>query len=299
MKLINGGSPLPIVLFSLIFFNPSETVCVPRNFAILSSSSKTPSPVPTTSKQSPLNETPPKKATKPTPQHAGAPAPVTTSFPIPTVTSPQPTNPPPQPQPQPIAPTPTPNADTPQPSNAPLSSTTFNLETINGGTGKGPFEQSFFTRSILPLGSGSDPALKKLCANTDYPSLCLSSLSQFLKGKLNPYSALESSIKASTVQAKTAMAAATKLAKNPKTSKYAIAALKDCQDNYSDALDNLQAAMDALPSKDIGTANTMLSAVITDSETCEDSFEGDSLMVDYNDKLRKMTSNCLAIASLI
>lgn len=77
-------------------------------------------------------------------------------------------------------------------------------------------------------------------------------------------------------------------------------AIMDCKDMYSDALDGLQSAMDAIPNKDVGTINSMLSGVISDAVACDDGFEGQkSPFGDYNDKLRKMGSNCLAIASLI
>ena len=117
--------------------------------------------------------------------------------------------------------------------------------------------------------------------------------------KTDAVSALNVAIKATTQHAKLAIAAASKLAAAPGASAGAVAALGDCKESYNDALDNLQSAMDALESKDIGTVNSMVSAVVTNSESCEDAFEGDSLLSDYDDKLRKMASNVLAIASLI
>ncbi|KAH7513468.1 hypothetical protein FEM48_Zijuj12G0203100 [Ziziphus jujuba var. spinosa] len=145
-----------------------------------------------------------------------------------------------------------------------------------------------------------DPAVKKICDSTDYPTLCLASLTPFLiVGKTDPVSILELAIKASTQQAKLALEAATKLASAPNLPPRKASGLSDCQYMFNDALDNLESAMDAIPSKDYGTVNSMLSAVITDSETCEDGFTGQSPLAEFDDKLRMMGSNCLAISSLI
>lgn len=145
-----------------------------------------------------------------------------------------------------------------------------------------------------------DPSIKKICDSTDYSDICLTSLSPFLiPGKTDPVSVLESAIKATTQHAKQAMSHATKLASAPNLPTRKSNALSDCQYMFSDALDNLQSAMEALPSRDFGTVNSMLSAVITDSETCEDGFSGTSPLADFDATLRMMGSNCLAISSLI
>ncbi|XP_074324926.1 uncharacterized protein LOC141661816 [Apium graveolens] len=75
-----------------------------------------------------------------------------------------------------------------------------------------------------------------------------------------------------------------------------VAALNDCKDSYDDVSYNFQNAYDALPAKDVGTMNTMLSAAITDVGDCMDGFEGmDSPMATFSDKLKMMASNTLAI----
>jgi|UniRef100_A0A2N9IQB4 pectinesterase inhibitor-like protein len=147
-----------------------------------------------------------------------------------------------------------------------------------------------------------DPSIKKICETTDNPDLCVSSIAPFLSGKTDPISVLEMAINAATQHAKNAMAMASKLSAVPKaTTDSANAPLfEDCKEMYSDALDNLQSAMDAIPSRDIGTINSMLSAALTDFVTCEDGFSGEtSPLSPYDDKGTKMASNCLAIASLI
>ncbi|KAF4359939.1 hypothetical protein G4B88_028690 [Cannabis sativa] len=145
------------------------------------------------------------------------------------------------------------------------------------------------------------PEIKKICDNTDYPSLCVASLTPFLsgRGKAEPISLLGLAIKATTVHAKKALAMASKLAAAPGASKGDVMSLESCKEIYDDAISNLENANEAVGSRDIGTVNSMMSAVVTDSENCEDSFDGDSPLFKYDDKLRKMASNCLAIASLI
>lgn len=158
-----------------------------------------------------------------------------------------------------------------------------------------------FTRSTLTV----DPRLKRICNHTDYPSLCLSSLSPSLAscGKTLSFStALSFAIKAATQHARLAIAALARLVKAPGADEDAGEGLGVCKDSYSDALDNLQAAVDALSSKDVPTANSMLSAVVTDSQNCGDALEGTeagAAMTKYNDKLRMLASNCLAIASFV
>lgn len=111
---------------------------------------------------------------------------------------------------------------------------------------------------------------------------------------------LEMVINACSMHAKLALAAVSKLSMGQNNARRTAMAVIDCKDMYSDALDGLQSALDAIPNKDVGTINSMLSGVISDAVTCDDGFEGQkSPFGDYNDKLRKMGSNCLAIASLI
>jgi len=78
--------------------------------------------------------------------------------------------------------------------------------------------------------------------------------------------------------------------------------VRDCKDSYDEAMSNFEKAMNALPEGDFGTVNIMLSAVITDIGDCEDGLSGTGStfpISDYAEKLTNMTSNCLAIASLM
>lgn len=189
----------------------------------------------------------------------------------------------------------TPTAD--PPSKTPSSSPTLPTDAPKDS----PRSLSLINQPMKAEVSASvDTSVKKICASTDYVDVCLSSLAPYLvPGKTDPVSVLESAIKATTEHAKQSMAEATKQAKAPNLPTRKANALSDCQYMFSDALDNLQSATEALPSRDMDTVKTMLSAVITDSETCEDDFTGVSPLADFDAKLRMLGSNCLAIASLI
>ncbi|KAK6930270.1 Pectinesterase inhibitor domain [Dillenia turbinata] len=152
-----------------------------------------------------------------------------------------------------------------------------------------------------------DPKIKKICESTDYPQICLSTIGPFLTGKTDTISVLEIVIKACVQHAKLALKAAKQLSKKSGVSQILSSGADVCRENFEDALDNLQRAMDAIPGKDIGTINSMLSAVVTDAGSCEDAFQEGPVpdsdeeppMKIYYDKLSKMASNCLAVASLI
>ncbi|TYI92462.1 hypothetical protein E1A91_D02G072700v1 [Gossypium mustelinum] len=127
-----------------------------------------------------------------------------------------------------------------------------------------------------PTAVPSDPQIKSLCAKTEYPDLCLTTIAPFFNGK-------------------TDIASVT------------ISGLKGCYEMYDDALDNMQNAMDAIPVHDIGTIETMVSAAITDYGTCDDGFtrqpnpvpDGVSPMVDINENLQNIGSIILAITDLL
>ncbi|KAF5737053.1 21 kDa protein-like [Tripterygium wilfordii] len=154
------------------------------------------------------------------------------------------------------------------------------------------------------LSANVDPLVKKVCASTDYSSLCESSIAPLLSGAkdatADAVAMLELVIKAASEHTKLAIAEAEKLIAAPTTPAKVLAMIKDCKDNYDDALDNYQSALDAIPARDIGTINSMLSAALTDYTTCDDGFEGLKSPVAAIDRLlSKMASNTLAVASLV
>lgn len=156
--------------------------------------------------------------------------------------------------------------------------------------------------SAFPPSANIDPKIKEICDSTDYPSLCLSSIVPFLNGRTDVMSVLEMSIKASNEYAKFALSMAKKVASIPGIPHQIVSILNDCMNSYEDVLYNFQNALTALPARDIGAMNSMLSAVITDAGDCEDGLNGanfPSPLSNFGEKLINMTSNCLAIVSLI
>ncbi|KAJ8766226.1 hypothetical protein K2173_022285 [Erythroxylum novogranatense] len=144
-----------------------------------------------------------------------------------------------------------------------------------------------------------NPEVKKLCDSTDYPGLCMSSITPFFNGETDPISILEMSINATIHITNFAITAATKLATAPETAPKISVGLEDCSDFYDDALSNLQSALEAIPLRDTGTINSLLNAALVDYGTCDKGFTQKNPLGNYDNKLTMMASNCLAIVSLV
>ncbi|EXC13611.1 Putative invertase inhibitor [Morus notabilis] len=78
--------------------------------------------------------------------------------------------------------------------------------------------------------------------------------------------------------------------------------LSDCLDVYSDAIQNLQDSVQALNDKSYDTLRSLVSAAMTDSETCEDGFKEvkgfRSPLTEQNKYFSRLCSNFLAITTL-
>ncbi|XP_009630210.1 uncharacterized protein [Nicotiana tomentosiformis] len=157
------------------------------------------------------------------------------------------------------------------------------------------------TQNYAGASANHDTTIKKICDNTDYPDLCTATVAPFMRGSaVNVQKVLEEAMKASDQFAKLGFAAAKRasesLATPPNTKKM----LKTCLDSWDTVLYNYEQAIEALRIHDIGRMSTMLSAAITDISDCEDAFEGViSPLIEYGEKMIKMTSMCLAIVSQI
>ncbi|PON36863.1 Pectinesterase inhibitor domain containing protein [Trema orientale] len=79
--------------------------------------------------------------------------------------------------------------------------------------------------------------------------------------------------------------------------------LSDCIDVYSDAIQNLQDSVPALNDKSYDTLQSLVSAAMTDSETCEDGFKeikgSSSPLTEQNEYFSRLCSNFLAITTLL
>ncbi|XP_031098777.1 uncharacterized protein LOC116002752 [Ipomoea triloba] len=134
-------------------------------------------------------------------------------------------------------------------------------------------------------GGNANRELRKICSKTENPSLCVSTIAPRLRGGgANARAVLDICIKASYDLAKTGAAKVKKLG------------VKECKGKFKDALSNFDLATKAFQKKDVGTMNSMLSAVVTDMSDCQDKLSGSgSPLIALGDKLATMTSNCLLI----
>lgn len=146
----------------------------------------------------------------------------------------------------------------------------------------------------------SNIAVEQICAHTDYPDVCLATIPPLLSKNFDVINVLDAAIKACTLQIKLTITKVTKYAaRSPEIAN----AVAECRDQYSNALENLQRAMDAISSRDLGTITVMLSAVMADVSTCESAFEdlkvSSSIMTKTDGLVSITVSNCLSIANLI
>ncbi|KAJ9708857.1 hypothetical protein PVL29_000721 [Vitis rotundifolia] len=150
------------------------------------------------------------------------------------------------------------------------------------------FSLVFLTTATFLLAgqcSAHDPkvstALSSLCSDADFPQLCL----EITKGASDPKSATQMAIQALIL-------GATGLQKSN---------LDTCVEVYDDAVDNLHTSLANIQSGDKAALKSNLSAVLSDIVTCDDSFAegGDdppAALTKTNKVMRKLGSNCLALA---
>ncbi|KAL3726473.1 hypothetical protein ACJRO7_031380 [Eucalyptus globulus] len=133
--------------------------------------------------------------------------------------------------------------------------------------------------------------LGDLCKNTDYPALC----SSMVKSKVNAEKATQSAINYLIVQMRQAKVTAS-------TAKADKSLLEVCTEMYDDALADLTTSLQNLKSGDKPSLQTNLSAVISNLETCKDTFIDASAKLPFEkliEHLQQMTSNSLALANAL
>ncbi|KAI4329797.1 hypothetical protein MLD38_028142 [Melastoma candidum] len=146
-----------------------------------------------------------------------------------------------------------------------------------------------------------DDLISKLCSKTDYVTLCISSVKKNIKGQHTGVSVLNAEIDAAANSTKEALAKATTLYKSA-SSKVEKEILGTCQEMYGDAIDEAVDAKAAIKAHDSASLNSYLSALLTDVETCEDTysdFSRASPLKELDDLIRNLGSNCFKIASQI
>ncbi|XP_061960770.1 putative pectinesterase/pectinesterase inhibitor 26 [Populus nigra] len=154
--------------------------------------------------------------------------------------------------------------------------------------------------SILPS-PANNYALKKICGLTDYPAECIANIAPFLTGRTDPISVLKMGMQALHKSFEEATAVATKLNKDPSSSAVVKDSLDTCLESFDSGMSDLNDALVAISSHDIGKLSTMLSATITYPDTCEEAFAErpglDSPMKEMDRKLTTLASINLAISA--
>lgn len=159
----------------------------------------------------------------------------------------------------------------------------------------------FLPITIPPMIPSVDPAISKVCHVTSHPIECVTSILPFLNGKTDPISVLLLEIKALGNQTQQAIDKATKISKDSSTSHVTVTCLETCIEMYQTAIDDLNSAVESITARDSGRLTGVLSAVYTDISSCSDTFDEqpdlESPMEETDARLRKLSSNTMAIAS--
>lgn len=146
--------------------------------------------------------------------------------------------------------------------------------------------------------------IKKICHATEHPVLCAKSILPYIKGAINPLSALQTEITTFLHLLDKALALLKAFDNDPSTSSSTSDCLKVCLDIYRSAQADLKQALDAIDTSDRALLKSMLSGAITDLGTCEDTFaesSGDELPLDNDlvSTLRMLATICMDIAAVL
>ncbi|OMO58465.1 Pectinesterase inhibitor [Corchorus olitorius] len=289
------------------------------------------SPPPSTTSSSP---SPPKSSPSPPSTTSSSPSPPKSSTPPPsspppstTSSSPSPPKsspPPPSPSPStttfsvPVSPSP------PKSSSPPSTSSSFDLsEYVNPAVeaqlqavaelGPAKLNPNALASLSLDIGLGAtkitDPQIKTLCDKTGHGPLCLAVIAPFYNGKSDLYSLVDTVTKTAIEQTKKVMAMVDTMATDPKFASIPKVAdrFAECKSHYEDALDNMNEAIGAIGRRDPGTITTMVSAAISDYDSCDGEFtgqpnpipDGTSPMADIDQILMDTADIILGIANRI
>jgi len=87
---------------------------------------------------------------------------------------------------------------------------------------------------------------------------------------------------------------------------YLFRCLRDCEEEFSEAIENLQDSKEALANGDCDRVDTLVSAAMSDAETCEDGFKDlqsednySTSLAERNRYFSELCSNALAITKLL
>ncbi|CAL9176826.1 unnamed protein product [Musa hybrid cultivar] len=149
-----------------------------------------------------------------------------------------------------------------------------------------------------------DGNIASICSHTDYVSLCINAAHTYghAYAVIDAASLLGMHIHMASDRTQTVKDLASHLAAKPSNSQSVKQALVICIKMYGDALDDLVKGSDAIKARDEGTANSMLSGVISYYSTCDDAFTeipAPNPLCKQDGTLMHIVSNALALAHLI
>ncbi|KAG1342463.1 putative pectinesterase/pectinesterase inhibitor 58 [Cocos nucifera] len=146
-----------------------------------------------------------------------------------------------------------------------------------------------------------DPRVIPFCNQTDHPKICIKSARFYSHAyqAINATNMFDITIHALRDRVASIKARAHALSQSQTWNEVVLNGIHDCLGLYADALDDVNEGVQAFVTRDRGTFETRLSAVITMFGTCDDAFmEGVNPLAKQNDRLMNMASNCIAIGQL-
>ncbi|KAL5698587.1 hypothetical protein ACHQM5_029605 [Ranunculus cassubicifolius] len=155
---------------------------------------------------------------------------------------------------------------------------------------------------------GEEDLIATTCGHTLYVDLCLSSLREDPRSETADLKGLAKiALDISLVNATKMISHLTQLKSQNDTSlpfdSFFSSCMDDCIDEYQEAAGNLEDANDALEKNSLATVDSLITAAMTDSDTCEDGFgdkeEMESPLTEKNREFSNLCSNALAIATLL
>lgn len=183
-----------------------------------------------------------------------------------------------------------------------------------------PLSSSFAASASTKPGTKSSAAaanfIKSQCSATEYPTLCVQSLSAYANKIGQSHRELaQAALSVSVARARSAKGFVARSAKLRGLRKREVAAVKDCLDEIGDSVDRLSKSVEEM--KKVGgskageefvwhvsNVETWVSAALTDEDTCMDSFSGKELNGSVRASIRtrivhvaQVTSNALALVT--
>ncbi|CAK9143269.1 unnamed protein product [Ilex paraguariensis] len=166
-----------------------------------------------------------------------------------------------------------------------------------------PFEGTSAVR-VYGVTAGYQDLVSTTCSHTLHFDVCVSSLRSDPRSKTSDVKGLAAiALDLSIGEAKKTISYIDSLKSRADNTQNQSKRLSECMVEYSDALENLQEAIQALSKTSIDDVNELATTAMTDSETCKDGFEevpnSHFPLADRNQYFDNLCGNFLAITTLL